>query len=108
MIQMIKADITGQRFGRLTAVRFTGRSSNSGRAWHCACDCGGSIVAYVNKLKDGGVVSCGCSRRKHGLTRSRDQWHPLYQTSEEHELQELRRPRHQGVQAVGRLHLVSG
>ena len=77
---MIKADITGHRFGRLTAVRFTGRSGNGGRAWHCACDCGGSIVAYVGKLRDGGVVSCGCSRRKHGLTRSRAQWHPLYLT----------------------------
>ena len=38
------ADITGQKFGRLTAVR---REKIRGKAavWFCRCDCGGSIRA---------------------------------------------------------------
>ena len=41
-------DITGQRFGRLTALKFLGRSSYKQSLWLCACDCGKAkeIVAY--------------------------------------------------------------
>ena len=38
------ADITGQRFGRLTALYATDRRDNSGyKIWHCYCDCGNEI-----------------------------------------------------------------
>ena len=45
---MAGIDITGQRFGRLTAVRLIPKEertwSNKERAWLCKCDCGNEVV----------------------------------------------------------------
>lgn len=49
-----RIDITGQRFGRLTAVSF-----EDGK-WLCHCDCGGSTRTVVSKLKSGHTKSCSC------------------------------------------------
>ena len=62
-------DISGQKFGRLTAVRYEGASK-----WFCCCDCGGSTVALAQNLKKGNSTSCGCKRRetqfKHGMSNT--------------------------------------
>ena len=53
-------DITGERFGKLVAIKPTGETDASGYIWECQCDCG-SIVYYSNgRLKHNGVKSCGC------------------------------------------------
>lgn len=54
----IAADLTGVRFGRLTATAFAYRANR--RYWHCQCDCGDSTEAAVSDLRAGKVVSCGC------------------------------------------------
>ena len=55
-----RADITGQRFGRLVAVERVGsRSSQS--LWLCRCDCGGTAVVLMSNLKSGHTTSCGCA-----------------------------------------------
>ena len=54
-------DITGQRFGRLTALRPTGQLDRSGGLlWHCRCDCGGEIDVPLHQLTAGYRKSCGC------------------------------------------------
>ncbi len=54
-------DLTGQRFGRLVAVRNTGvRNPAGGYEWECKCDCGGGRAARVSSLRSGRVRSCGC------------------------------------------------
>ena len=72
-----RLDLTGQRFGRLTAIRYA--ESRRGKAhWLCKCDCGGESVSSATRLKAGGVLSCGClvadatikACRTHGLTRT--------------------------------------
>jgi len=46
-------DITGQRFGSLTAQeRVNGR-------WNCACDCGATTTVRIGDLKNGNAKSCG-------------------------------------------------
>lgn len=56
-----KQDITGQRFGRLTAVRPTEERDTAGSIiWECQCDCGGTGRYSVNVLRKGMVRSCGC------------------------------------------------
>ena len=52
-------DITGQRFGRLVAVR---RAENCGRyaAFLCLCDCGHEAVVRSDCLRSGDTRSCGC------------------------------------------------
>lgn len=56
-------DLTGQKFGRLTAVSFCGVKNHKAR-WKCMCDCGLSVIATANNLKSGNTKSCGCLRRE--------------------------------------------
>lgn len=57
------ADITGQRFGRLTALYATDRRDNSGyKIWHCYCDCGNEIDVSYKALVYGNQQSCGCKK----------------------------------------------
>lgn len=54
-------DITGQRFGKLTALYPTGDRDRSGSlVWHCRCDCGGEVDAPLHQLSAGYRKSCGC------------------------------------------------
>lgn len=54
-------DLTGQRFGRLTANKRI-KDENSGKyKWLCSCDCGGVKLASTSHLRAGTVKSCGCS-----------------------------------------------
>jgi hypothetical protein len=69
-------DITGQRFGRLVAVRRVGKNGRGEHSWLCRCDCGREVVVRVSHA-GGHTKSCGClalemsSRRSttHGHTR---------------------------------------
>ena len=61
-------DITGQRFGRLTAISLVPREdrtwSNKERAWYCKCDCGKTcIVRQRSLLCARPTKSCGCLRK---------------------------------------------
>lgn len=60
---MIKEDLTGQRFGRLTVIGPAPRKTNFAR-WQCACECGNLHQADSTNLKRGHVTSCGCLRRE--------------------------------------------
>lgn len=48
-------DITGKRFGRLTAIKKVKHAS-----WLCKCDCGNEVTLCYSQL--GAVKSCGCLR----------------------------------------------
>lgn len=52
-------DITGHRFGKLTAIS---RTQNKGQkpVWVCQCDCGASVTVIRSNLVTGNTVSCGC------------------------------------------------
>ena len=55
-------DLTGRRFGRLTAVKDAGRNLDGRVIWECLCDCGKSRTTQANSLKKGLTRSCGCLR----------------------------------------------
>ena len=60
-------DLTGQRFGKLTAINKLPPQLDGVTRWLCKCDCGNEhVVAYTN-LKNGHVTSCGC-KKAHDLT----------------------------------------
>lgn len=52
-------DITGQRFGRLVAIKMIGTKKGHAQ-WLCKCDCGNEHISTINCLKRGNVSSCGC------------------------------------------------
>lgn len=53
------ADLTGERFGRLTAVSVAeGRCAGGGLQWHCRCDCGGECVVPQRRLAAGERTHC--------------------------------------------------
>lgn len=53
-------DLTGQKFGKLTAIKPVGRNKNGGCTWLCKCDCGKEKIASSSSLLKGGTKSCGC------------------------------------------------
>jgi len=68
-------DITGQTFGRLTAIAPVGRNKHKSILWLCTCECRATSVVSCSTLTSGNTKSCGCyksqlqmvSKRKHGL-----------------------------------------
>lgn len=59
-------DITGQRFNRLTVIRFLDKEERSSRQhnWLCKCDCGNYVKADASCLKMGTQKSCGCLKEE--------------------------------------------
>jgi len=55
-------DITGQKFGRLTAVRPTSERIDRRVVWECSCDCGGTIRLSSKRLLNKDNRSCGCRK----------------------------------------------
>lgn len=55
-------DITGQKFGKLTVIKFS--HINKSSYWLCKCDCGKEKVIWINSLKQGSTRSCGCLNLK--------------------------------------------
>lgn len=49
-------DITGQKFGKLTALYYIPEKSK----WHCKCDCGQEKDIKSYHLRSGAIQSCGC------------------------------------------------
>lgn len=62
-------DITGQRFGRLVAIRRIKQWETeiilcAGHAcWLCRCDCGNETIVRCDMLRSGNTKSCGCLRK---------------------------------------------
>ena len=62
-----RRDITGQRFGKLIAIRPTEKRYGRNVIWECKCDCGNLADVVVGNLLSGNTQSCGCLRsRKNG------------------------------------------
>lgn len=73
-------DISGNKYGRLTAIEPERNPKNGNMAWLCRCDCGNmvhSVDTYA--LTHGKSNSCGCARvdslkrifTKHGMSHKR-------------------------------------
>lgn len=78
-------NLSGKRFGRLTAIKLSEKRSGRKTFWECLCDCGKTKVVRTDSLKSGAVQSCGCLKKeqdkinlpngqgriKHGLSSER-------------------------------------
>jgi hypothetical protein len=50
-----REDLTGQKFGRLTALDFSHKNKNRKTYWTWQCDCGNIIVARTDSVKNGSI-----------------------------------------------------
>lgn len=64
-----KIDITGQRFGRLVAVKEVDKKGKE-RCWLCKCECGNEKVIRMLSLRAGNTKSCGCLQTESEKGRS--------------------------------------
>jgi hypothetical protein len=62
-------DITGLKFGRLTAVELVRMDDKRGGLWRYSCDCGGSVVRFHANVRH--VIYCGSEARCDQCRRSR-------------------------------------
>lgn len=71
-------DISGQTFGRLTAIAPVDRTKCKHILWLCICECGAESVVRATYLRRGLTRSCGCLHREelaerltlHGMSGS--------------------------------------
>lgn len=82
-MKKLPIDLTGRRFGKLTAISPTGEQDKRGyKIWHCKCDCGNERDVSRLSLINGHVTTCrecakqniaeaNANRKKRGKARCR-------------------------------------
>lgn len=63
-------NLVGNKFGRLTVIRDSGKRDKSrGVIWECLCDCGNICNVRGWSLKSGNTRSCGCFKKDESKER---------------------------------------
>lgn len=62
-------DITGQKFGRLTARQT--KIVDKRRRWKCKCECGRVVWVRASALLGGWTLSCGCLHKERVAAAAR-------------------------------------
>ena len=72
-----RRNLVGQRFGRLTVLRDSGRRTGKGGIiWECQCDCTNIHYVSTSNLCNGSVRSCKCLARELCAARQRARRQP--------------------------------
>lgn len=71
-----RLDLTGQKFGYLTAIEIDPTVKNGRTNWKCLCKCGNYTTVVAFQLRSGKTTSCGCRRyetknQTHGMKNTR-------------------------------------
>lgn len=61
---MTEDPMVGQRFNKLTVIRYQGSNAHNRREYECLCDCGNRKIVTGNALRTGNTKSCGCLHYK--------------------------------------------
>lgn len=64
-----RLELTGRRFGRWRALRFSGINPRGRSCWRCICDCGVKRKVLTTSLIQRKSRSCGCLRSDVSLAR---------------------------------------
>ena len=60
-------DLSGQEFGRLTAISYRRDPVTRTTFWLCRCQCGASKEVAFSSLRSGATRSCGCLHKEAGF-----------------------------------------
>lgn len=58
-------NLVGQKFNKLTVVKFHGRTNAGQYTYYCKCDCGKETIGRTGDLRNGHQKSCGCMAEKY-------------------------------------------
>lgn len=61
-LNKLKNEMIGHKYNKLTVIDYYGIINNK-NYWTCQCDCGNSKVVSTTDLKNGGIKSCGCTKK---------------------------------------------
>lgn len=59
-------NFTGQRFGKLTALRAVRKDGSGCNIWECRCECGRYVERVSYELRHGRATDCGCQKKGRG------------------------------------------
>lgn len=57
-----RVDITNEKYGKLTAIKYSHTNKGKKAVWECKCDCGNVHYATAKDLRSGNTKSCGCAK----------------------------------------------
>lgn len=57
-------DLTGQKFGNLTAVKRLENNRHKCAMWECRCSCGKTAICTTGHLRSGHSKTCGCLKKE--------------------------------------------
>lgn len=78
-----RIDLTGQKFGKLTVLRYDHTEKPRGTAFfQCLCDCGNMVFVASGHLKNKHTQSCGCLQKEIAILNSKgNTWGRKYEES---------------------------
>lgn len=80
----IALDVTGNKYSRLTAIRFSHKQKPRNHYWVFKCDCGNEKIIKKTHVTNGKTLSCGCysQERKDKMKIGAITRNPLHNTWE--------------------------
>ena len=101
-------NISGMKFGFLTAIHPAGIDKNKKTLWKCLCDCGKEKLSPIGSLMSGNTKSCGCGRNA-GFQKFIDEkrknafgiYHPRAQNSWSHMIDRCTNPSNKNFNYYG-------
>lgn len=64
-------NLVGKKFNKLKVTARSANDMRGGARWKCKCSCGNTVIAKAGNLCSGATESCGCSRLKNGMSRTK-------------------------------------
>ena len=64
----MRSNLSGKKFGMLTAIKYVRSDAKGNAIWECKCDCGSTAFVAAKDLKTGNTKSCGCYRKQFAVT----------------------------------------
>lgn len=64
-------ELAGQKYGRWLVIEKGDLDPRGNVLWLCRCECGTERFVRGSEIYLGNSTSCGCTRRRHGMTGSR-------------------------------------
>lgn len=70
-------DLTGHKYGRLTAIKPLEERRRGSVVWHVKCECGNEFDVIGSSITDGHTKSCGCLKKEYEKENMLVNWYNI-------------------------------